>query len=771
MNISTKIKTAFVAMSAAAVIATAALLTITASETSSAALEHQIQNQLMSAREVKKSEIERYFNTISQQLTNLANSTMTEDAMIQFSTSFQSVTTEAELVPDQADTLKNYYVNDFGSTFIETNGKPSNALANLGTIGLNGKLLQQAYIGLNSHPLGNKHLLDKAADGTTYSEVHDVFHSNYRTFLESFGYYDIFMVDNSGNVVYSVFKELDYATNLIDGPYKTSGLAEAFAGARNLNKGAFNFVDYAPYYPSYDSPASFIATPVVRNGTNIGVLIFQMPIDSINAIMTYDGNWELDGMGTTGESFIVGPDNLIRSQARMLVENKERYLDMLRTSGVPAETVNRIGLTESSSGQQSIRSVHTNAALQGESGFISGLNHAGKHVFAAYRPISILGKNWALVAEIETAEALSRVNELHTSLERIALMVGTALILLSLIIAWMISGSISKPITELTTSISHIAKTHDLTIRLKETGKDEIAELSKSMNMMLEDFLDVIKGADTAVKALGMASDNIQNNINTMRKEVDLQAANSNQVATAATQMSASITEVASFANNASESSENVVQSVRQSADVGQQLVSEISQLSNRMGDATESMEQLSAESNSIGSVLDVIQGIAEQTNLLALNAAIEAARAGEQGRGFAVVADEVRSLAIRTQTSTEEIRAKVESLQKETNKVVTGISGANQFVASSVDNCNKNNKMLEEIASMMTGINDMNTQIATAANEQSTVTEDITINVNNIARSAESVSDRTHDTDNTAQSINTQAHKLTEQIGMFKIA
>ncbi|WP_028024088.1 methyl-accepting chemotaxis protein [Enterovibrio calviensis] len=771
MNISTKIKVIFVSVSAATVIATATLLTLTADKTSADALEHQIQNQLMSAREVKKSEVTRYFDTIVKQLTNLANSTMTEDAMLQFSTSFQSVGTEAVLVPNQAGTLKKYYTDEFGSTYQDTNQKPSDALRNLEQIGLNGKLLQQAYIGLNEHELGNKHLLDKASDETTYSEIHDVFHSNFRQFLESFGYYDIFLVDTSGDVVYSVFKELDYATNLINGPYRQSGLADAFMQAKDLEKGAYSFIDFSPYYPSYDSPASFVGTPVVKNGKNVGVLIFQMPIDSINAIMTYDGNWKLDGMGNTGETFLVGPDQLIRSQSRLLAEDKPAYLDSLRNNGIPDAVVERIGLTESSSGQQTIQSAHTIAALNGEKGFTSGPNHVGKDVFAAYSPISILGQEWALIAEIETAESLFEVHQLQQTLHQLAFAIGAALILVSLVIAWLVAASISKPITALTQRISHIAREHDLTIRLDSSGKNEIAELSKSMNIMLDDFLELIKGANTTVNSLGIASKNIQNNINSMRNEVDQQETNSNQVATAATQMSASISEVASYASNASDSSETVVQSIRQSADVGKELVGEISQLSSRMGDATESMKQLSAESDSIGSVLDVIQGIAEQTNLLALNAAIEAARAGEQGRGFAVVADEVRSLAIRTQTSTEEIRAKVESLQSETKKVVGGISGANQYVASSVENCNKNNQMLEEIAQMMTAINDMNTQIATATNEQSSVTEEITVNVNNIARSAGSVSERTLDTDTTAQSIDTQAKKLTEQIGLFKIA
>lgn len=771
MKISSKIMTAFIAINIIAVVTTATLLSINANNASSLAIEHQVKNQLLSVGEVKKVEIENYFDGIKKQLVNLANSTMTEDATLQLTESFQTVSRESEVSASKSQRLQDYYVDQFGKTFLESNNSNANAIEKLQGISLNGTLLQQAYIGDNSHPLGNKHLLDKASDGTVYSEVHDIYHDNYRSFLESWGYYDVFIVDMSGNVIYSVFKELDFATNLIDGPYQDSGLSQTFNNAKTLAQGEFEFVDFSPYYPSYNSPASFIGTPIIKNNQTIGVLVFQMPIDTINTIMTYDGKWREDGLGETGESFLVGPDNLMRSQSRMLIENEQEYQEMLHQTGVSDLIISKINLSKSSVGQQPIDMPYVNLALQGQSGVKSVTSYANNAVFAAYTPANILGKPWALISEIDTSEAMLEVTELNQMLYNMAFAIGSSMVLISAIIAWLVAIGISKPIKILSEKIEHVAKNNDLSVRFNTKGNDEIASLSASMNLMLNDFSNVIQGAYQTVKTLSSASENIQLNIEEMKREVDQQALNSNQVATAAAQMSTSISGVATFANNASDSSEKVLHSVRESAGVGQSLVNEISELSTRMGQATQSMTQLSAESDSIGSVLDVIQGIAEQTNLLALNAAIEAARAGDQGRGFAVVADEVRSLAILTQTSTKEIRSKVESLQAETSKVVEGISGANHFVASSVDNCNKNNIMLEKIASMMAEINEMNKQIAAAAGEQSSVTEDITKNVNNIADSAKSVSKNTHSADDTASSIHSQTQQLTTQIGLFKIA
>lgn len=178
--------------------------------------------------------------------------------------------------------------------------------------------LQYQYIANNEHPTKNKEKLDFAEDGSFYSKIHKKYHGQFKEYLQRFGYYDIFLIDTQkGDIVYSVYKEVDYATNLLNGPYYNSNIGRLFREARLATEPGFvKLVDYQPYDPSYGDGASFIASPIFDQGENIGVLIFQMPIYEINAIMTGSENWFLDGFGETGESVVIGSDGYLRSQSR-----------------------------------------------------------------------------------------------------------------------------------------------------------------------------------------------------------------------------------------------------------------------------------------------------------------------------------------------------------------------------------------------------------------------------------------------------------------------
>ena len=189
--------------------------------------------------------------------------------------------------------------------------------------------------------------------------------------MEKFGFYDIFLVDAaSGDVVYSVFKEIDYATNLKNGAHSDSGLGEAFKSALLLQRGRASLNDFARYIPSYMAPASFMSSPIFDGKKLAGVLIFQMPIDKINTVMTSNHRWTDVGLGASGETYLINSDHKLLNDSRFLIEDKAGYLSALKDGGTSSEILSAIDHYNSSAGLQEVKTDSSIRALKGESGAI-----------------------------------------------------------------------------------------------------------------------------------------------------------------------------------------------------------------------------------------------------------------------------------------------------------------------------------------------------------------------------------------------------------------
>ena len=390
----------------------------------------------------------------------------------------------------------------------------------------------------------------------------------------------------------------------------------------------------------------------------------------------------------------------------------------------------------------------------------------------------IPGTNWMIGTGTYMDDIEAELVKYQATMERHLSEKMTTLVLISLLLlglaaagALYASNNMLKPIKRMVQSLDDIAKGEgDLTRRLEINTHDEIGQLGESFNVFVSKLHSIIAGVVDVTSDVKTASSDI--NTQTLLIEDKLLKHNheTDLVATAITEMSATSHEVAQNTTQVAVSTQAATKEVANAQDCVDVSLSEVSNLMGEINQAAEQVNSLSEQSKKINSVLSVIGGIAEQTNLLALNAAIEAARAGEQGRGFAVVADEVRSLASRTQDSTLEINEMLSELHNLVTAAVDAMHASQQSCNRSVESSRAISESLGAVTTSVTTINDMSTQIATAATEQSSVTEEINRNVYAIQEIVNELTQSSKTTSSVSQHLAGRGENLGDLVGQFKI-
>ncbi|RON58657.1 methyl-accepting chemotaxis protein [Pseudomonas frederiksbergensis] len=350
------------------------------------------------------------------------------------------------------------------------------------------------------------------------------------------------------------------------------------------------------------------------------------------------------------------------------------------------------------------------------------------------------------------------------------LLMATVLALaFGLLAAWAITRQIVIPLSQ-TLKVAERVAAGDLTHNLISERQDELGQLQRAMQSMTLGLRELIGGISDGVTQIASAAEELSAVTEQTSAGVNSQKVETDQVATAMHEMTATVQEVARNAEEASEAALAADQQAREGDKVVGEAIAQIERLAIEVGNSTVAMSDLKRESDKIGSVLDVIKSVAQQTNLLALNAAIEAARAGEAGRGFAVVADEVRSLAQRTQKSTEEIEELIVGLQTGTQQVATIMDNSRSLTDSSVELTRRAGGSLESITRTVSAIQSMNQQIAAAAEQQSAVAEEINRSVLNVRDVSEQTSAASEETAASSVELARLGTHLQMLVGRFKV-
>ncbi|NMM39979.1 methyl-accepting chemotaxis protein [Pseudoalteromonas arctica] len=366
---------------------------------------------------------------------------------------------------------------------------------------------------------------------------------------------------------------------------------------------------------------------------------------------------------------------------------------------------------------------------------------------------------------------IDTIDDAFASLRNLVILNATVIILLLISLSYLIARSILLPTRLATDMMKSISQGEgDLTQTLDENGNDEVSRLSRHFNLFTTKMRESLKQVANNANDVNQHAQTVDDASKTNHSFIELQNDSSTQVATAMEQMTHQIHDVSRNAEAAEQAANQAAVNASEGKEVVAKTIQAIETLSKNIETVSQVTADLAQESNNIGSVLDVIRGIAEQTNLLALNAAIEAARAGEQGRGFAVVADEVRTLASRTGKSTDEIQAMIAKLQKGAQAAVEAVTASQQLSTSTVQQAGSANTSLTEIERLVSVITDMNGQIARATEQQSSAADEVNIRISELSQSTEQSLANTSQLSGASDNLKHSSQQLTDVVNHFKL-
>jgi methyl-accepting chemotaxis protein len=593
--------------------------------------------------------------------------------------------------------------------------------------------------------------------------------------VEKLGFADAMLIDTKGRICLTVRQGSDWGADLLHGELSDTNLSHALQLAL---KGRTVFSDQEKYPPHDNAPAAFLVAPIFNTMTKkvAGALAFQVAESNINALMNSH-----KGMGQTGRCYLVGPDGLLRSD--MVSRETKHLLRDVYKNGLPP-----------------IRSQAVREALAGKSGAGIMPSFEGQQVLAAYAPIQVGDTTWAIISEIDKAEAFGPADSLRKT--TVITEVATLLVVLTMTL-FFLSRLVFRPLASLENYAGRVAE-GDYEASVQRKLPPELARVRDSLISMVENLKKRMEEVDQAKEAaqeqaeaarqaqkeaeeaqlravqaksegLTMAADTLEKGISDITRGVnelsqavghtnsgaEMQKDRTISIAAAMDEMTATVHEMVNNSHDAAQGADNASTKAREGSDVVRDSIGSMDKVREMTDVLTQDMTALSERVESIGRIMTVINDIADQTNLLALNAAIEAARAGDAGRGFAVVADEVRKLAEKTMLATKEVDDSITAIQEDSRRSSTHVDTVGQAVDEASTLVATSGQALEDIVDMARSTSERINAIATAVQQQSEASQEIGQGIGDVSRISEETATNSRQADHGVRAIQGAAENL----------
>ncbi len=444
------------------------------------ALKESIRRQLLSVRSVKRTQLMNRLTNIRDEVITISSAEGFVNGTKALRAAFQDLK-KAEIPPEWDAEIKSFYQKQFIPELAKTvEGSPVAEIYLPRTPAA--KSLQYHYLAKNPAPYGEKGRDYDYADPGPYGVAHKKYHKLMHTIIDRFGFDDAYIIDpDTGEVIYSSEKAVDLGTNLNDGPFADTNLAELYQVMRHQkDRDSYQFTDFARYRPHLNKPSAFVASPVFDSTQMVGLLVLNFPVEKVDRLLTGDYQWGREGLGETGETYLVGSDHFMRSRSRFMFEDPKGTLELMRRLGKPASMIRRIEQTGMLILNLPVRSEPVELALGGKEGIMEAINYRNAQVISAYAPVDVEGVRWAIVSEMERAEAMSPIGAYARDVLRtsVAIILGVTLLSIGL------SHWLVRPLRGLSSGARRVSA-GDVDFQIKVGARDEFGELAEAFNGMV----------------------------------------------------------------------------------------------------------------------------------------------------------------------------------------------------------------------------------------------------------------------------------------------